>query len=112
MKNCRKERPEMTTKLSFNEAHLMLRDDPTITLIDVREEPEYITGHAADAELLPVDEITAESAEELIPDKDSPVMVYCRTGMRSARAAKMLDNLGYRKIYDMGSLVGWPYGLT
>ena len=36
MKNCRKERPEMITKLSFDEAHLMLRDDPTITLIDVR----------------------------------------------------------------------------
>ena len=90
----------------------MLQNDPAITLIDVREEPEYITGHAIDAELLPVDEITAESAEELIPDKNSPVMVYCRTGMRSARAAMILEELGYDEIYDMGGLVGWPYGLT
>ena len=39
-------------------------------------------------------------------------MVYCRTGLRSARAAKLLEGLGYREIYDMGGLVGWPYGLT
>ena len=102
----------MIIKLSFEEAHRMLQNDPTITLIDVREEPEYITGHAADAQLLPVDEITAESAGELIPNIESPVMVYCRTGLRSARAAKLLEGLGYREIYDMGGLVGWPYGLT
>lgn len=90
----------------------MLMSDPSITLIDVREEPEYITGHAMDALLLPVDEITEETAEDLIPDKQSPVMVYCRTGRRSARAAVLLEELGYTQIYDMGGLVGWPYGLT
>ena len=89
----------------------MLREDPKPVLIDVREEPEYLTGHALDAELLPVDEITEETASMLIPAKDSTVLVYCRTGRRSARAAKLLDALGYTAVYDMGGLVGWPYGL-
>ena len=101
----------MIKKLNFSEAHdMMTRRD--VVLLDVREEPEYITGHAIDAELLPVDEITADTAAEIIPSKDAPVMVYCRTGRRSERAASILENLGYREIYDMGGLVGWPYGLV
>ena len=100
----------MIKKLNFSEAHdMMTRRD--VVLLDVREEPEYITGHAIDAELLPVDEITADTAADIIPSKETPVMVYCRTGRRSERAADILENLGYREIYDMGGLVGWPYGL-
>lgn len=100
----------MIRKLDFAESYDMLthRD---VVLLDVREEPEFITGHAAGAELLPVDEINAETAAELIPSHDMPVMVYCRTGRRSERAAQILESLGYGEIYDMGGLVGWPYGL-
>ena len=102
----------MITKLSFEQAHALLTGGNEPVLIDVREEPEYLSGHAVDAELLPVDEITEESAAALIPSSETPVMVYCRTGRRSAQAAKKLEHLGYRKIYDMGGLVGWPYGLV
>ena len=100
----------MIRKLDFSESHDMLVQGG-VTLLDVREEAEYITGHAAEAELLPVDEINRESAAALIPSTDSTVMVYCRTGRRSARAAHILEGLGYREIYDMGGLAGWPYGL-
>ncbi|MBR0160511.1 MAG: rhodanese-like domain-containing protein [Oscillospiraceae bacterium] len=101
----------MIRKISFSEAHTLLQENPSITLLDVREEPEYLSGHARDALLLPVDEINAESAEAMIPAKDKPIMVYCRTGRRSARAAKLLSDLGYEDIRDIGGLVGWPYGL-
>ena len=77
----------------------------------MREEPEYITGHARDALLLPVDELTEESASLVIGTKATPVLVYCRTGRRSREAARKLENLGYAEVYDMGGLVGWPYGL-
>ena len=101
----------MIRKLSCEEAHAFLTSHPEASLIDVREEPEYITGHVADAQLLPVDEITAETAAETAPEKTGPVLVYCRTGRRSREAAQKLDRLGYTEIYDMGGLVGWPYGL-
>lgn len=110
--NLENRRPEtaMIRKLDFAESYDMLthRD---VVLLDVREEPEFITGHAAGAELLPVDEINAVTAAELFPSHDMPVMVYCRTGRRSERAAQILESLGYGEIYDMGGLVGWPYGL-
>ena len=98
------------TRLDFKASHEML-SSRDVVLLDVREEAEYITGHAVGAELLPVDEITRETAAAVIPSEDTPLMVYCRTGRRSAIAAKKLEELGYTEIYDMGGLVGWPYGL-
>ncbi len=102
----------MRMKLSFEQAHDMLIGGRELVLLDVREEPEYLSGHAEDALLLPVDEITMETASALIPEKETPVMVYCRTGRRSAEAARKLEKLGYLEIYDLGGLVGWPYGLV
>ena len=100
----------MIRKVTFEEANDLLSARPDITLVDVREEPEYLTGHAVDAVLLPVDEITEDSADEVIGG--GPVMVYCRTGRRSREAARKLEELGYQEIYDIGGLVGWPYGLV
>ena len=101
----------MITKVTFSQAHDLLQRAPDALILDVREEPEYLTGHAVDALLLPVDEITAETAAELIPSLQTPVLVYCRSGRRSRRAARLLDALGYENLYDMGGLVGWPYWL-
>lgn len=97
-------------KLSFERAEEMMKSLPCVVL-DVREEEEYITGHAEGALLLPLDEITRDTCEVLIPDKAIPVVVYCRTGARSALAAEKLEKYGYTDVYDLGGLLGWPYGL-
>lgn len=101
----------MITRISFAEAKELLDSEPACVLLDVREEEEYITGHAVDAVLLPVDELTDETAMEAIPDLDTPVLVYCRSGYRSNVAAHKLADFGYTRVYDLGSLIGWPYGL-
>ena len=102
----------MITKVSFAEAKHLLDTLPEKVLLDVREEEEFITGHAVDAVLLPVDELSDETALDVIPSLDTPVLVYCRSGMRSNMAAHKLDEYGYTTIYDIGGLVGWPYGLV
>ena len=101
----------MASRLTFEEAHRFLTEHREAVLLDVREEAEYITGHARDALLLPVDELTEESAGLVIGTKDTPVLVYCRTGRRSREAVRKLEEMGYTEVYDMGGLVGWPYGL-
>ena len=101
----------MASRLTFEQAHRFLTRHPEAVLLDVREEPEYITGHARDAQLLPADELTEESADLVVGAKTTPVLVYCRTGRRSREAAQKLEELGYTEVYDMGGLVGWPYGL-
>ena len=101
----------MIEKVDFSRAKEILDANPDSILLDVREYEEYITGHAEGAVLLPVDDINPESAAELLPDKEAAVLVYCRSGRRSAIAAKKLESYGYEKIYDIGMLIGWPYGM-
>ena len=98
-------------KIDFARAKELLDSRPDAVLLDVREEAEYITGHAVDAVLLPVDELTDETAMDVIPELTTPVLVYCRSGYRSSVAAHRLEDYGYEEIYDLGSLIGWPYGL-
>ena len=96
---------------SFEDAKKLMDENPDCIILDVREEEEYATGHVNDAVLFPVDDITAESAQEVIPNKESMLLVYCRTGSRSRMAAQTLCKLGYTDIYDIGGLIAWPYGL-
>lgn len=101
----------MIEKVSFEKAKSLMDTLPEYILLDVREEEEYITGHAVNSTLLPVDDIDGLSAGMLLPDKDVPVLIYCRTGRRSDEAAHKLEALGYKTLYDIGGLIGWPYGL-
>lgn len=81
-------------------------------ILDVREEEEYITGHVDEAIPFTLSTINAETAEEVIPSKDTLLLVYCRSGKRSRLAALKLAELGYTNIYDFGGLIDWPYGLS
>ena len=101
----------MINHIDFENAHRLMSEKPDSVIIDVREEEEYITGHAVGAALFPVDTIDEKTAAELIPSKNTPLFIYCRSGRRSKIAAEKLSRLGYTQIYDMGSLSGWPYGL-
>ena len=96
------------THISQEEAKEMM-DTQEVLILDVREQEEYDDGHIPDAVLLPVGTITEESAAEVIPDKDTTVLVYCRSGNRSKTAAKTLAGLGYTKIYEFGGITTWPY---
>ncbi len=86
-------------------------ENPDCVILDVREEEEYATGHVENALLFPVDDITADFAKEVIPSKNSMLVIYCRTGSRSRMAAEELSKLGYTNVYDIGGLIAWPYGL-
>lgn len=99
-------------RVSFEEAKELMDRKPEALILDVRQEEEYITGHADGAVLFPLDTISAETAAAVIPRRDTPLLVYCRSGRRSLLAAKTLAQLGYTNVYDMGSLVGWPYGMA
>ncbi len=79
-----------------------------VTLLDVRAQYEYDEAHIDGALLLPYDTITADSPE-LPADKNSTIIVYCRSGRRSAIAADTLTALGYTNVYDLGGIQDWPY---
>ena len=76
-------------------------------LVDVREPAEYAEVHAPDAKLIPLGELKSRLAE-LEQYKDKPIVVMCRSGHRSARAADMLREAGYTQVSSMrGGIMAW-----
>ena len=94
--------------ISAEEAHGLMTSDK-VAILDVRTQEEFDEGHICNAVLLPHDSITEETALEAAPHKDEMVLVYCRTGRRSAEAAAKLVELGYTQVYDFGGIESWPY---
>ena len=91
------------------EAAKEMMDTEEVIILDVREQDEYDSGHIPSAVLLPVGTIDEETAAEVIPEKDSTVLVYCRSGNRSKTASSTLAKLGYTNIYEFGGINTWPY---
>lgn len=100
------------TKVSFEEAKNIIDENKDCIILDVRTDEEFFTGHAEGATNLDIDFLNADSAAEAIPSKDTPILVYCKTGERARLACETLAALGYTKIHDIGSLVEWPYGIS
>lgn len=73
------------------------------TLVDVRTDDEFRAGHVEGARNIPVHEIEQRWSE--IP-KDRKVVVYCRSGGRSASAAAALQRRGY-EVVDIGPMHAW-----
>ena len=91
------------------EAAKEMMDTQEVIILDVREQDEYDSGHIPGAVLLPVGNIDEMTAAEVIPEKDSTVLVYCRSGNRSKTASSTLAELGYTNIYEFGGINTWPY---
>lgn len=98
-------------KISQKEAKEMM-DTQQVLVLDVREQGEYDSGHIPGAVLLPVGTIDEATAAAVIPEKDTTVLVYCRSGSRSKRAAKALADLGYTGIHEFGGIMSWPYEIV
>lgn len=78
--------------------------DPSVKLIDVREDNEWQAGHAAGADHLGKG-IIERDIEEQVPDKSTEVILYCGGGYRSALAADVLQEMGYTNVFSMAG--GW-----
>jgi phage shock protein E len=93
-------------------AKKLIGSDKTVVLLDVRTAEEFESGHIEGSVLLPYDLISPSSAGAVIPSSETTVLVYCRSGRRSAIAADSLRKLGYMRVFDLGGINTWPYGLV
>lgn len=92
--------------VQYAELEKKLAAQADFVLLDVRTQEEYNEGHIPSAVLLPYDRIAAAAAVTL-PDKSKEIIVYCRSGRRSAIAAETLGKLGYTKVADFGGISRW-----
>lgn len=95
-------------KIGPEEARRIMKETDNFILLDVRTESEYREIRIPNSRLIPDYEISARAPLEL-PDKNAMILVYCRSGRRSASASRKLAKMGYTQIYDFGGIMNWPY---
>lgn len=81
--------------------------DSDVQLIDVRTPKEYAEGYIKNA--VNINFFDDDFLEQMsVLDKDKPVIVYCKSGRRSANALQQLKDAGFTKVYDLeGGILKW-----
>lgn len=93
-----------------DEAKRIMDEESDYIIVDAREQSEYDEGHIKGAIVIPYTEIE-QKAEEMLPDKEQLILVYCRSGRRSKIAAQSLANMGYTNVKEFGGIIDWQYGI-
>lgn len=95
-------------KLSAQQAKEWIDSKEDVIILDVRTPGEFAASHIEGAINIANETISGERPS-LLPDLDATILVYCRSGARSAQASKKLLALGYTEVYDFGGIINWPY---
>ena len=97
--------PTAIREISPPEAHQ--RQRAGATLIDVREQVEWDAGHIPGAVFIPLGQLDQEIAAA-VPDKDTEIIMQCRSGARSGRGTDLLQQLGYTNVVNLaGGILQW-----
>jgi phage shock protein E len=78
---------------------------PDAVLLDVRTPPEYAEGRIEGSVNIPLDMLG--NIDVQIPDKNTPLFVYCRSGARSGQAVSHLKRAGYRNAKNIGGIMNY-----
>ncbi len=93
------------TMIDGEEMKAMLKNDE-VQLVDVRTVKEFNENYIEGAHNIVFDNNFDQKISNL--KKDKPIIVYCRSGGRSAKCAKILEEKGFSKIYDLkGGITQW-----
>ncbi len=95
-------RPSSKNRVDGAQAKQLVKDGAV--LLDVRTPGEFASGHIDGAINIPVQELGGRLGE--LKDKNKTVVVYCRSGARSASAAATLEAAGYTT-RDLGPMSAW-----
>ncbi|HET8907639.1 MAG TPA: molybdopterin-synthase adenylyltransferase MoeB [Ktedonobacterales bacterium] len=103
--NPQTERGETDRDISPVQLKARLDAGDNLVLVDVREPNEWEIGRIEGATLIPVNSVTARASELSTADD---IVLYCRSGVRSARALASLRELGFRKLWNLrGGILAW-----
>lgn len=97
-------------KITAKEASELMLDE-AVLVVDVRTKGEFKEGYIANAINIPVEDIQAGTAV-LPEDKERTILLYCRSGNRSAVASNILIDAGYLDVRDFGGIIDWPYDIV
>lgn len=91
-------------QISCSEKDQLLKEKESTVLIDVRTEEEYKEKHLDEAINISYENIVESLKENEKITKNTPIIVYCKSGGRSSVAADSLIKNGYKEVYDLGAI--------
>lgn len=100
-------------EVTLDQARARLAQNPNAVLVDVREDSEWVQGHADGAVHLGKG-VLERDIERLYPDPDTEIVMYCGGGFRSVLTCDAAQKMGYRRVFSLvggfRALVeaGWP----
>ena len=95
-------------EITIDEARQRLAGNPKAVLMDVREDDEWRKSHAAEAIHLGKG-VLERDLEEMVPDTETEIIMYCGGGYRSVLTADVAKEMGYKNV---SSLIGGYKGLV
>lgn len=104
--SCQNKRADSKITMIDSEEMKILLEENEIQLIDVRTVEEFNEHYIKGAENIVYDSNFDQKLNQL--DKDKPLVVYCRSGRRSAASAEILERKGFTKIYELkDGIIQW-----
>lgn len=102
-----KETKQGIEEITASQVNQKIKDKENFTLVDVREKDEISQGYIENAVTIPRGFLEIK-VENSIPERETPIVVYCAGGVRSAMAAKTLKDMGYTNVLSMaGGFTKW-----
>ena len=92
----------MENTMDINEGAKLYKETAGAVLLDVRKPDEYSEGHIPGSINIPVQEI--EKAKTVVADLNTPLFVYCLSGVRGGKATKALIEMGYTNVTCIGGM--------
>ena len=91
--------------ISVSDARAMMQSSSNVLVVDVRTSQEYAQGHLQGAINIPLSDLPLRIGGL---GQNRPILVYCRTGYRSAQASCILVKAGFTKVYNLeGGITAW-----
>ena len=94
---------DLFARRDINAGVTQYQADPNGVLLDVRTREEYAQGHIPGSRNLPLDQVGR--ARETLPDRSTPLYVYCYSGARSGQAVAALKRMCFDLVRMMGVIL-------
>jgi len=95
-------------EISATDVYEKISENKSIKIVDVRTQEEYDEQHISSSTLVPLDSLQSEISKIESIKKSDEIIVYCRSGRRSAEAYNILTSLGYTNVKSMaGGINEW-----
>ncbi len=98
-------------RVNCDQAYNMILRNKKILVLDLRHKSDYVKGHIPGAVNINAYDVSKEVIG-FLNDKTVPIIVYCYSGSVSLGVCLILEDLGYKNVFDLQDITKWRFKLS